>query len=135
MVDVLVERINGPIALLLAGTLVLDGQNETLYSIRHGLGVRRQQLPSGRVIRIDGQALGGGEETVAGAIDVLSGSDDGFLCLAGLSADLGWGGGKLGAGGKGSQGLDSLHQWLGGLGTCLAVGITQVTSKSLTGQR
>ena len=46
------------------------------------------------------------------------------LILAGVEAN--WG-----AGGEGGEGLHSLHQGSGGLGTRLAVGVTQVTSKGL----
>ena len=126
--DVLVEPVDGVVALVLPGALVLDGQDQRLHGIRHGLRVRGQELPGRRVVGVDGQALGGGEETVAGAVDVLAGHDDGFLGLSSLGADLGRGGGKLGAGGEGGEGLNGFHQGLGGFGTGLTVGLREVAS-------
>ena len=46
---------------------------------------------------------------------------DRFLSGSGLGTDLGRGGGELGGGGEGGEGLHCVCQWLGGLGTGLPV--------------
>ena len=45
-----------------------DGHDQVLHGVSEGLGVGGQQLPSGRVFRVHGQALGRGQET-AGRLD------------------------------------------------------------------
>ncbi len=91
VVDILVQSINGLVALLLTRALVLDGKYQTLYSVRNSFGVRGKKLPSWRVVWIDSQALGGAEETVTGTVDVLSGHDDGLLSLSCVGTDSGGG--------------------------------------------
>ncbi len=90
-----------------------------------------QELPHRRVVRINHQVLSRCEQAVAGFVNVLSRLDDRFLCLASLGTDLGRGGGKLGAGSKCCEGLNSLDERSGGLVTSLTVLFAQTTSKRL----
>ena len=131
LVDVVVEDVDGVVALLLARALVLDGEDQVLDGVRHGLGVGGQELPHGWVVGVHGQVLGRQQQAVAGLVDALASMQDGLLGPATLGADFGWGGGKLGAGGEGGQSFHGLDERLGGLCTCLAVLCTQVTGKSL----
>ena len=133
MVDILIQAINSCIAFLLSRTLIPNGQNQTLHSISYCLSVGGKQLPHGWVIRINHQVLSTSQQAVAGGVNILACLDNRLLGFAGLSADLGRGGGKLRAGGEGSESLYCLHKRLGGLSTRPAVRLTQVTGKGLEG--